>query len=100
MPPRLPCNSFSADPRRQAVDEQRCAHRHDKDDDDADDERFHHIPRVDFFLVPVRDRDADADIGTPDHDHARKCHDDIHPERIHKLLQFRDDLLQVLVQTS
>ena len=72
MPPRLPCNLFSSDPRRQTVDEQRCTHRYDEDDDNSDNERFHHIPCVDLFLVPVRDCDADADVCAPDHDHARK----------------------------
>ena len=65
-----------ADPSGQAVDEQRRAHRHDEDNDDADDELLHHVFGVDLLFVPMCNGDLDADIRAPDDDDRRERDDE------------------------
>ena len=95
---RLPF--LRADPSGQAVDEKRCAHRDDEDNDDADDEILDHVAGVDLLFVAVRNGDLDADIRAPDDDDRRERDNDVEPEAIHQALQFCYDLGKVTVQSG
>ena len=75
-------SDLSADPSGQTVDEQRRAHCHDEDYDDADDEILDHVAGVDLLFVAVRDGDFNADVRTPDDDDRRESDDDVDPKAV------------------